>query len=103
MTRSAPNHYQAPDLNQARFNRETSDALGHILTRAGVDYDLVSLTVGTSATQVPHRLTRQWQGWTVVDIAANTNIWRSTPPSGAAAGTLWVQAGTSAAVILLVF
>lgn len=101
--RSPPKHYQSPDQEQARFNRETVDALRHVLGRAGVDYDVVALTVGTGATQVRHRLGRRHAGWVVVDLAANTNVWRSALPSGASQDDLFVQAGASVPASILVF
>lgn len=102
--RSPPAHHQSVDQGQARFNRESADSIGHILGRAGVNYDIVSLTVGTSATEVRHRLGRRWQGWQVVDLQGNTNIWRGTPPAGTdPAEQLWVQAGASVLAKILVF
>jgi hypothetical protein len=93
----APTHYQAPDQLQARFNRETGDALAHVLSRAGVDYDLLTVDVGTSATQVPHRLGRQWVGWHVVDTQTAATFHRSALPSGSAATDLYIQASSAAA------
>lgn len=99
--RKQPDHYQAPDPQQARFNRGTVDALEFILQRAGVSYDVVTVDVQTTATLVPHRLGRAWSGWMVVDTETNTNVWRSAT---ATATELRVQSGsTSPSTKILVF
>jgi len=103
VSRSPPAHHQSQDQDQARFNREVTDALGHILGRLGVDYVLVDVTVGTASTEVKHNLGRKWRGWSPVDMAVDTNIWRAVAPSGASVNGLWLQAGVSVAARILVF
>lgn len=99
-----PSHYQAQDQGQARFNRETVDALAAVVSSAGVDYDIREVTVGTSPTRVPHKLGRRWRGWIVVDRTNNAGISRVAPPAGVdPAFDLWLQATLAATVKVLVF
>lgn len=102
--RSPPAHHQSDDQDQARFNRETVDALSHILGRAGVDYDIQTVNVTTSATKVPHKLGRRWVGWYVIDRTNNAGIRRVAPPAGIdPAKELWVDATLASTVKILVF
>jgi hypothetical protein len=61
---------------------------------------LLSVTVGTSPTEIGHTLGRVWQGYLVLSQNANAVIWAPSAPS---ATSLTLQSSAAVAVKLWVF
>lgn len=99
--RKPPDHHQSADAGQARFNRATVDALEFVLKRAGVDYDIVTVDIDTSATVVPYRLGRPWTGWQVVDIGTAATVHRDA--SSTSTSLRLVASSAASDVKVLVF
>lgn len=104
MPKTPPAHHQSREQDQARFNRETVDAISFMLRRVGIDYDIQTLTIGLTPTKIPHVLGRRWTGWQVIDRTNNAGVTRVAPPAGIdPAFELWLQATVSGTFKIMVF
>jgi hypothetical protein len=64
---------------------------------------LENVAVGTSATEIMHKLGRTLRGWTVIRQRADSRIWDVQDTNQRPKTTLLLQASTSVVVDLLVF
>jgi hypothetical protein len=64
---------------------------------------LITVAIGTAATQVPHWLGYRPNGWIVVRSTVNTNVWESTTQPASETEAINLQAGTAGTFTLLVF
>lgn len=63
----------------------------------------IDITIGTSTTNVPHGLGRQFQGWHLLDLQGDARVWRDTTSTADGTRFLPLKASTSVKVSLWVF
>jgi hypothetical protein len=75
------------------------DAVGRVPL---LDGRLLTVSVGTSQTVIPHGLGRPWSGYIVVSRSANAQVWNA-PPDANSFALLVLQASAAVTVTLWVF
>lgn len=89
----------ALDLYQSKLKSELDPLLANKLTQGSL---LQGLTLNPGVNVINHKLQRMPQGWFVVDINGNANIWRSAPFTNLTL-TLTSSAASSFTISLWVF
>lgn len=64
---------------------------------------LVSIVIDTTTTLIPHGLSRQYQGWHLLDIQGDARVWRDTSSTSDGTKFLPLKASASVTVSLWVF